>query len=139
MAQSSAEQLIQERIGRRAADIFKSHYIIANVWHPLRGPNQDWPLALCDAATVDAQKDLEVADYVTPTTNREHYLVYAREAHRWWYLSRQKTTEAFLFCQHDSGKGATICVPHAAFSNPSSVQQEPRESIEIVLVIYSPP
>ena len=75
------------------------------MWHPLKGPNQDWPLALCDVSTLEPQQDLEVADYVTEATNREHCLAYARDAHRWWYLNHQETTEAFLFRQYDSDKG----------------------------------
>lgn len=55
---------------------------------------------------MDSEKDLEVADYVTAATNREHCLLYARDIHKWWYLSSQKTTEAFLFRQYDSEKGA---------------------------------
>ena len=79
----------------------------SSLWHPLNGPNEDWPLALCDLATMNAESDLEVADYVTPTTSREHCMVYARDGHRWWYMSQQKSTEAFLFRQHDSTQGET--------------------------------
>lgn len=79
--------------------------VAISVWHPLKGPNQDWPLALCDASTLDSDKDLEIADYVTETANREHCLAYARAEHRWWYLSHQKPTEAYMFRQYDSSKG----------------------------------
>jgi hypothetical protein len=61
---------------------------VSSIWHPLKGPNQDWPLALCDVTTLDPQRDLEIADYVTPLTNREHCLVYARDTCNWWYLSQ---------------------------------------------------
>jgi len=138
MVRSSAEQLVQERLGGQASALLKGNYIVANVWHPLKGPNQDWPLALCDAATLDPERDLEVADYVTETTNREHCLVYRRNTHRWWYLSHQKITEAFLFRQYDSRKGTTSGVPHASFLNPYCLRGEPRESVEVVVVIYWP-
>ena len=78
-----------------------------SVWQPLHGPNDDYPLALCDLATIDLKNDVEVADYVTPDLSLEHCLVYANENQRWWYLSRQKTTEALFFVQYDSEKGDT--------------------------------
>ncbi|KAF4488017.1 hypothetical protein FAGAP_11127 [Fusarium agapanthi] len=105
MVRSSAEQLIQECLGNEASKIFTGTYIFANVWHPLSGTNQDWPLAICDASTVDQQRDVEVADYVTTITSREHCMVYARETHRWWYLSDQKATEGLVFRQYQSDKG----------------------------------
>lgn len=78
-----------------------------SLWHPIKGPNQDWPLALCDLETLNPQRDLEVADYVSTTTSREHCMVYARDYHHWWYMSNQKTTEAILFRHHHSEKGET--------------------------------
>ncbi|KAF5683076.1 methyltransferase like protein [Fusarium denticulatum] len=138
MVRSSAEQLIQECLGKEASEIFAGRYVFANVWHPLSGTNQDWPLAICDASTVDQQRDVEVADYVTTTTSREHCMVYARETHRWWYLSDHKATEGLVFRQYQSDKGLASGLPHAAFLNPLSEQEYPRESIEVMLVISFP-
>lgn len=133
---SSAEQLVQERLGGTAKSILSKRYMIANVWRPLHGPNDDYPLALCDLETIDQKRDLEVADYVSPTMNREHCLVYSNDNHRWWYLSQQKTTEALIFLQYDSEKEVASGVPHAAFMNPHSRQIRPRESIEIPMLIW---
>ncbi|EFX00240.1 methyltransferase [Grosmannia clavigera kw1407] len=106
------------------------------VWHPIKGPNQDWPLALCDLSTVNSDKDLEIADYVTPKRSREHCMVYFRNHHRWWYMSRQRVTEALLFRQHDSEQGDKSGVPHAAFFNPYAELEMPRESMETTVLIY---
>ncbi|KAH7265629.1 uncharacterized protein BKA55DRAFT_535553 [Fusarium redolens] len=138
MVRSSAEQLIQECLGEDASEIFAGKYIFANVWHPLKGTNQDWPLGVCDASTVDQERDVEVADYVTTTTSREHCMVYARETHQWWYLSDHKATEGLLFRQYQSDKGLASGLPHAAFWNPESKQEQPRESVEVMLVISFP-
>lgn len=100
--------MIQECVTEpELSNVFNGRYFVANLWHPIKGPNQDWPLALCDLSSLNPDQDLEVADYVSPTSSREHCMVYARNAHRWWYLSNQKTTESFLFRQHDSSKGKT--------------------------------
>ncbi|KAK7912200.1 hypothetical protein PG985_014681 [Apiospora marii] len=109
--------------------------LISSLWHPLEGPNQDWPLALCDATSLDSENDLEVTDYVTTTNNREHCMVYNREGHRWWYLSHQEVTEAFIFRQYDSSLGLSSGIPHASFLNPNSKQNDPRHSIEIVMAL----
>lgn len=139
MVHSSAEQLVRECLSEKEADsVLKNRYMIVNVWHPLKGPNQDWPLALCDSASLDPERDLEVADYITETASREHCFLYARDSHRWWYLSNQETTEAFIFRQYDSEKGILSGIPHAAFPNPHSLGNEPRESIEVVIAVYWP-
>jgi len=35
---------------------------ITNVWRPLLGPNDDWPLALCDYTSIDSEHDIAIAD-----------------------------------------------------------------------------
>lgn len=35
MVRSSAEQLIQERLGQRASAVLKGHYVVAKYCHPL--------------------------------------------------------------------------------------------------------
>ncbi|KAI1339137.1 hypothetical protein F5Y15DRAFT_384908, partial [Xylariaceae sp. FL0016] len=68
-------------------------FIYLNVWKPLRGPLNDWPLALCDAATVCAQ-DLEAHDHIFPSSPgapssadnivRENHTVYYNPNQKWY-------------------------------------------------------
>lgn len=73
-----------------------------SLWRPLRGPNDDWPLALCDAETIDHSKDLRVSDVVHFNRTGENILLHANEAHRWYYMSRQNRDELFVFRNCDS-------------------------------------
>jgi hypothetical protein len=76
-----------------------------SVWKPLNGPIRDWPLAVCDATTVNWKADLEPTDIVSPQTQEENYQVYHRPQHRWFYLSDQTNSELLLFNQFDSQTG----------------------------------
>lgn len=46
-----------------------------SVWKPLRGPLRDWPLALCDPATVEPDH-LTAADIVFKTRATENLQVH---------------------------------------------------------------
>lgn len=72
-----------------------------SVWKPLRGPLRDWPLALCDAASVQA-KDLTPADIVFDTKVTENMQVHHNAAHKWYYLEDQDPSELLVFRQADS-------------------------------------
>jgi hypothetical protein len=70
-----------------------------NVWKPLRGPLNDWPLALCDSSTVDSGQDFETADILYPELVVENYQVHYSERHRWYYLSDHRPDELIVFRQ----------------------------------------
>ena len=40
--------------------------IVLSVWKPLKGPVQDWPLAMCDPRSIKPETDLEPCDLVYP-------------------------------------------------------------------------
>lgn len=72
-----------------------------SVWKPLRGPLRDWPLALCDAASVQAN-DLTPADVVFDTKVTENMQVHHDAAQKWYYLEDQDPSELLVFRQADS-------------------------------------
>lgn len=72
-----------------------------SVWKPLRGPIQDWPLALCDPSTLGAA-DVRKSDSVFSTIEVEYYLVHPSADQKWYYLSNQTSSEAWVFLQADS-------------------------------------
>lgn len=75
--------------------------IVCSVWKPLRGPLQDWPLAVCDAASVDAD-NLVVSDKVYSDFATENIQVHWDARQRWYYLSGQQPDELLVFRQTDS-------------------------------------
>lgn len=72
-----------------------------SVWKPLRGPLRDWPLALCDASSVQAT-DLMASDQVFDTKVTENMQVHYDAGHKWYYLEDQEPSELLVFRQADS-------------------------------------
>ena len=74
---------------------------MTSVWKPLRGPVRDWPLALCDASTVDSD-DIEPGDLVYGDYVVENCQLYRSVGQKWYYLRDQGPEEAWVFVQSDS-------------------------------------
>jgi hypothetical protein len=80
--------------------------IESSIWKPLRGPLNDWPLAVCDASTVNSAGDLEAADILYPDFVTENYQVYYKPGYKWYYLSNHDISEVIVFKQSDSDASA---------------------------------
>jgi hypothetical protein len=103
-----------------------------NVWRPIVGPVQMFPLALADAASI-APADLVVADLVyADRTGEIHHGRYNPD-HRWHYFPAMQRHEAVLIKCYDSAKdGRARFSLHSAFEDPTTpADARPRESIEI--------
>lgn len=68
-----------------------------SIWRVLAGPNNDWPLGLCDYASIDPEKDTIPNDMLSRTAVGENELLFASPRHEWYYLSSQSVEEAILF------------------------------------------
>lgn len=68
----------------------------------MKGPVRDWPLALCDAKSVDPLNDLETADVVYQDHVEENYQAYYNENQKWLYISDQQPSEVLVFRCADS-------------------------------------
>lgn len=107
------------------------------MWKPLRGPTNDWPLALCDISECVRNETLEDMDLLYPDLVTENTQVYFDETLRWWYLSNHLPSELLVFLQADiETNRAATGVPHSSFHNPLTPSGEPpRESIEVRLLV----
>lgn len=111
------------------------------LWRPLRGPVQDWPLAICDYRTVDQATDAVPVDQVYPHLLAEGISFYYNPAHRWYFTSDMSPEEAWLIKIMDTearSKGLAENCPHTAFvwhDAPKDVL--PRESIEVRVVAFT--
>jgi hypothetical protein len=107
-----------------------------NVWRALSAPPQDWPLAVCDARSIEPQ-DLVVAEAIfdhkdQPEWSFDSWLLRYDPRHRWSYFSNMTASEALVFKTNDSDPAAPHCVPHTAFEDPSCPPGGvPRVSVEI--------
>ena len=78
-----------------------------SVWRPLHKPIEDWPLAVCDARSLD-NEDLVAADRVSPEYAGEIYYVKSNANHEWYWLSRQSPDEITIFVSFDSEPKGTV-------------------------------
>lgn len=123
-----------------AQEIMQHRWQVLNVWRPLFGPLQDWPLGLCDYSSIDPQRDLVPSDNIYTHLVTETYNVYHDNCHRWYFLGDMKPDELLVFKSFDTmaAEGNARVCPHAAFEHPdTAVNARRRESIEcLVYVVY---
>ncbi len=119
----------ENRLQRRVA--------IINVWRPMKGPVETWPLALCDANTVSTA-DLVVTERRARERTGEIYQLTYSADHRWFYFPLMQRDEALVFVCYDSEKqGLAGFAPHTAFEDPTSPPDAaPRESIESRCLVF---
>ncbi|KAN0099275.1 putative CmcJ-like methyltransferase [Hyaloscypha variabilis] len=130
--------IVQNMFGSELKEI--PIFNIINIWKPLRGPLYDWPLAMCDPATVDYDHDIMSADLLWPDEVVENCMVFHNPCHKWYYFSGQTPSELLIFRQMDSTMVENNGVPHTAFQNPLTPDGDsPRESMEVQAVLFFDP
>ncbi|RYP81034.1 hypothetical protein DL770_006024 [Monosporascus sp. CRB-9-2] len=120
----------------KAEEYGKRHYQIVNAWKPLEGPLRDYPMAYCDAKTMDPNTDLLTVDEVFPTVANEVYQVLYNPNHKWYYIPDQLDTELAIFAGYDSRKGQSLSVPHCSFDLGDKSSGGPRQSIEVRAFVF---
>ena len=118
-----------QRLGKRHA--------IINVWRPIAAPVQNWPLALCDARSIEPD-DLIPSDLVYRDKVGETYAFRANPSHRWFYYPELQVNEVVLLKIYDSKTDGTArLTAHTAFEDPSSpAGAPPRRSIEVRTLVF---
>jgi hypothetical protein len=134
----SAPQRVRDLLSPDEAEArLKKRFIEINVWRPIAGPVESWPLAVCDAGSVD-RRDLVVSERRYPDRVGETYAVRYNSRHRWFYFSRMRRDEALLIKCFDSEQdGRARLAVHTAFDDPTSPEgARPRESIEVRMFAF---
>jgi len=114
-----------------------SRWALCNGWRSIRQPPIDFPLAVCDARTVDPADAVTVVavtqvpsqrgDFRFDTTGYLH-----NPAHRWCYFRDMTRDEVLVFTTHESDPTRPRHVPHTSFTNPTCPPGVPtRASVEI--------
>jgi len=100
-----------------------ARWALYNVWRAVSPPPQDFPLAVCDAQSVDLRDEVTVT---AVTTSREAgdlrhdttaYLHNPR--HTWHYFPDMTRDEVIVFKAHDSRDDVARRVAHTAFTDPT--------------------
>lgn len=107
-----------------------------NMWRPITQPPHDFPLAVCDARSLDdAHRVPVLAHTETRTTDpfvfeTTGYLCDA--GHRWCYFRDMTPDEVLVFITFDSNPDRPHQVAHSAFSDPTCPPGTPaRGSVEM--------
>lgn len=132
-------------------NVQKTHYqnnrlALVNVWRPIIGPAQDFPLAICSANSVDDRDLVKTdihhfgeSDLKTPRHSGQIYSLKYNQQHEWYYYPDMQNYEVLLLRNWDSGKPSIHgYTPHTGFKNSLAPDNTvPRESIEIrTLVVF---
>jgi len=132
-----AVRMIQRLYGDRAHEVLNSRWQIVNVWKPLIGPLRDWPLALCDARSVDFKHDTMPADIVFPDWVTENLQIHHNSSHEWYWLADQTPSELLIFKSADSDPDSNPASPHAGFYNRNvGPDDAPRQSIDCRTFVF---
>ena len=117
----------------------KNRFAEINVWRPIRGPIESTPLALCDAASIEA-KDFVPSDLIYRDKIGETYRFTYNPNHRWFYFPHLERNEVILLKCYDSEEdGRARFTAHTAFEDPTSAPDAaPRESIEVRALLFWP-
>jgi hypothetical protein len=128
---------VRDLLPDEAEELHRGRVQIINLWRPIRGPVQDFPLAVCDAQSVNS-KDLVPSDLVYPNRSGETYSVLFDPGHRWFYVSQMQSDEALLLkCYDSSTDGRARFAPHTAFSDPTApANAARRQSIELRALVF---
>jgi hypothetical protein len=117
----------------------KHRFVEINVWRPIKGPVQAWPLALADARSI-APADVIPCDLIYADRTGEILYGIYNPNHRWNYFPRMERHEAALIKCYDSLRdGRARFSLHTAFEDPTTPENAPpRESIEIRTLAFFP-
>ncbi|DBA80955.1 TPA: hypothetical protein ACH3X2_007172 [Trebouxia sp. C0005] len=126
----SGPERLQAVLPDEAERLMKTPFAVIQVWRPLRGPVDDSPLGMIDAASV-AKEDLLPYAIHFPGRTGYNYAVSYNPEHRWYYAKGINTDEAYVFVCYDSRDGRARFTPHTGFKDPTTAPDAlPRQSVE---------
>ncbi|MEI9948507.1 MAG: CmcJ/NvfI family oxidoreductase [Pseudomonadota bacterium] len=135
---TAATRRVRDHLPAEEAEArLKKRHAIINFWRPTSYPVQTWPLALCDASSIDPS-DLVATDLVYADKVGETYSFVHNPKHRWFYYPRLTPDEVILLKIYDSRTDGTArLTAHTAFDDPSSPPDAlHRRSIELRTLVF---
>ncbi|KAF2966106.1 hypothetical protein GQX73_g7471 [Xylaria multiplex] len=133
----SIVQRIENSFPSSATNILRQRIRAINVWKPLCNPVEEWPLAVCDGATVKPEDLVETDSVRQGSVSTNYYARYAPEQ-MWYYLKHQTPEEALIFKHFDSEPDITAPYAlHASIRQDVPMDAKPRHSIEVRTLVFS--
>jgi len=136
--ESAVERVFRE-LPSQADFLLGGRLRLVNLWRPINGPLETWPLALCDGRTISPDTLVATERIRRTYTGGTTFLLH--EPHRkWYYLSQQSNDEVAVFKCFDSKAGVTKYSAHSSFlPSSASPQATPRQSIEVRAMVFTYP
>ncbi|KAE8139126.1 hypothetical protein BDV38DRAFT_242808 [Aspergillus pseudotamarii] len=134
----SAAQRVRRHVTdpEEAETLLRGRYRIINVWRPINGAVESFPLAFASAATL-GDTDFAKIEHRYPHFSGEIMGVRHNPNAEWKYLSGVDDDERLLLKCSDTEEGMAERVPHTAFVDPRTVPDaKGRESIEVRTIVF---
>ena len=132
---SSAEARVRHHLPDEADKLLKGRYRIINVWRPINGAVESFPLAFANSATVPDEALVGI-EHRYPDRTGETAAVKHTDGQHWCYWSGMEDNER-LFLECFDSENPRGRVPHTAFVDPrSGADAKPRESIEVRALVF---
>lgn len=130
--EASAPKRVRDLMGDEAEALLQRRFAIIQVWRPIRHPVETWPLAICDAKSLD-ERDLVVTERRYQNRTGQTYAIHYNPNQYWYWFPRMRRDEALVFKVYESLRdGRARWTAHTAFDDPTSPPDaRARESIEI--------
>ncbi|KAA6408151.1 MAG: hypothetical protein FRX48_07893 [Lasallia pustulata] len=136
---ASAEARVRHHLPDEADTLIKSRYRIINVWRPINGAVESFPLGFADSSSV-RDEDIVGVEHRYPDRTGETAGVKHSDSQKWYYWSGMTNDERLLLKCSDSDEVVRQSggrVPHTAFVHPRSPEgAKPRESIEVRALVF---
>jgi len=122
---------------QEAEKLLQRRFAIVNVWRSIAGPVYNYPLVLCDAATMRPE-DLVSVERRAEERMGELQVALHEPGQRWYCFPEMQMDEALLFKTFDSETdGRTRFTIHSSFEDPDApLDAPPRESIETRCLVF---
>jgi len=131
----SAAERVRHHLPDEADHLLTRRYRIINVWRPINGAVESFPLAFAEASSVPST-DMIGVEHRYPDRSGETAAIKYNPSHKWWFWSGIDDDERILLQCFDS-KAPSVRVPHTAFELPGSKEgKKPRESIEVRALLF---
>ena len=104
-----------------AEELLKGRVRIVNVWRPINGPVESFPLAFADSESLP-EEALVGVEHRYPNRTGETAAVRYTQGQRWYYWSGVDKDERLLLLCYDSERGGRV--PHAASVDPKKYDAE---------------
>ncbi|MCJ1441556.1 MAG: hypothetical protein MMC23_002045 [Stictis urceolatum] len=132
-SKTAAEGRVRNFFPEEAEQLLQGRLRIINVWRPLNGPVQSYPLAFADSKTVKDETLHIVEHRYADRTGETLSLQHGDE--QWYYWSGMRNDERLFLEIFDSEKGGRL--PHTAFKDSRTPENAPpRESIEVRALVF---